>query len=117
MVDIEKLAELDKLATKAPWEWDTRPSPYGPVVPQGSYLGITLITLGDRYEGCDEDCALVEELRNQCAAMIAEIRAARELAERFRFVLDGGPTIVGRGGDLDELLERYEAARDGGGSP
>lgn len=49
------------------------------------------------------------------SAIVAELRAARELAERFRFVLSGGPTIVGRGGDLDELLERYEAARDGGG--
>lgn len=109
MVDLEKLAELDKRATGAPWEWETYASPDGPRVPQGSYLGTTLITLGDRYEGCDEDCALVAELRNQCASMIAELRAARGLAASLRRSIDNRWPVT------DDELVKYEAARDGGG--
>lgn len=93
MVDLEKLAELDKRATGMPWADDERG-----IGEEGS--ATWELTRGDR--------ALMVELRNNCAAIVAELRAARELAKSLRRDFDNRWPIV------DDELVKYEAARDGG---
>jgi len=84
----EQIAELERLEKEAepgPWEWwPASPADFDdkcqlPHVPQGAYLGETLINLSDTYEGRREDCALVVALRNAAPDLIAAAKEAATL--------------------------------------
>lgn len=63
---IEELRRLEREASPGPWKWESESGR----IPQGSYLGETLITLGDRYENCDADCVLLAAARNALPALL-----------------------------------------------
>jgi hypothetical protein len=99
LADIERLERLERAATPGQWEWDNKKGPddwereHGmilPYVPQCSHLGHTLIALDDTYENSREDCALLEELRNNAKALLrlARLGLAAE-AEVTATELDG----------------------------
>lgn len=146
MVDLEKLAELHKQAFRAPWTYDRwevecEACDGGSDVPEsgcpdpdcdGTHAPLTCIESPEEYPDgqvvaqfkvpgllslADKNGALIVELRNQCAALIAELLAARELATHLRWAAGMGLawTKPLQSGVTFEMLERYEAARDGGG--
>ncbi len=75
---LEKLELLDREATPGPWKWD-RALKNRDYIAQGSYLGETLITLGDTYENSGADCLLLETLRNALPAILEALRAGQKL--------------------------------------
>lgn len=117
---IERLRELEAKATPGPWYWNERKvSDDGYVyIPQGSYLGDTLVCLGDSYEGYQADLDLLSELRNHCKTLltIAEagevlytlLREAGELTRRH--VAEGHPNYPLLGYSVNELHARIPAA-------
>ena len=64
MVENLTVFEIRRALAELPdddWEWsDRRTDAEGYVyIPQGSYLGETLIMLGDTYENCERDCDFI----------------------------------------------------------
>jgi hypothetical protein len=93
--ELTRLSELEAKATPGPWKWESE----GRRIPQGSYLGETLITLGDTYENSNVDCELVAVLRNNAKALLETARAARWVRTSERL-----PTEEDGRGDLPSVL-------------
>lgn len=106
LAKVRELRRLEDAATSGPWTWsdadnDDEEAPY---VPQGSYLGGTLITLGDTYENSREDCALAAALRNFCPMLLSELE--RRLVSEIEREEKMGPAIEKLNDACREYLEQ-----------
>lgn len=80
-LDLDALAALEKKATPGPWEWDGRTEEDDGYVyiPQGAFLGDTLVMLSDTYEGCRYDCDLLAAARNALPELIRLARIGQRV--------------------------------------
>lgn len=69
MTLLQSMESIENGVSERPWEWDG--------FTQGSYLGDTLITLGDTYENCQEDMRFIAFARNSWPAIVKVVRAAQ----------------------------------------
>jgi hypothetical protein len=59
-------------ATPLPWKWE-RSKRDPEYIPQGSFLGETMIALTDTYEGSDRDCTFVERAVNAFDPLVSAL--------------------------------------------
>lgn len=80
-LDLDALEALEKKATPGPWEWDGRTVGDGGYVyiPQGAYLGNTLVMLADTYEDCGYDCDLLAAARSALPELIRLARIGQRV--------------------------------------
>jgi hypothetical protein len=71
---LKQIREREQKAT-TDWEWSGKKFDQDGYVhiPQGSYLGETLITLGDTYEDYQDDCLFAEEARANIPDLLAYV--------------------------------------------
>jgi hypothetical protein len=101
---LEDIRQRAENATPGPWKWVGQTE--GGFIPQGAYLGDTLILLGDHYENYKEDATFIAHARTDIPLLldhIAELEAEvkrleSELTECNRVYL--------------ELLLRYGSAKE-----
>jgi hypothetical protein len=73
---LEAIRQRAENATPGPWKWSGQTE--GGFIPQGAYLGDTLILLGDHYENYKEDATFIAHARTDIPALldhIAELEA------------------------------------------
>lgn len=86
-MDDEKLASIEARATAATeWAFDECDlrldgSDGSTFALQGAMLGQTLVTLGDTYEGCNEDWTFLAHARADVPALVAEVRRLRAIID------------------------------------
>lgn len=81
---IERARKVSESATQGPWEW--KPQRKCGYIPQGAYLGETLVTLGDTYEGSEHDCAFIAESRTLVPELAEALERAEADARRYRWL-------------------------------
>lgn len=82
---IEEMRKAIESVSGQSWQWERRKvDAEGYVyIPQGSYLGDTLINLGDTYEYCAKDCDYVTLACETLPDAIAEIERLREVIKWY----------------------------------
>lgn len=105
MVNLEKLAELE---AKAGEPISARiDEAYGEIDVTVGGVAREDLPASERYAVA----CLTVELLNDASAIVAELRAARDLANHLRRGIDDG--VLSEGGWLAASLLAYESARDG----
>jgi hypothetical protein len=105
-------------ATQSDWAWSpaSEPDADGRVfVPQGAFLGETLIALDDGYEGSDDDCAHIARNADP-TRVLTRTRDLRDMAalldrmvDDLRETLSYAPEWAREKWELGRTLAEYEA--------
>ena len=95
MITIDEIKQLDANRNDRTWQWDGRKvdEDDGYIYhPQGSYLGSTLITLGDTYEDDHHDLDFIAAAPKIAAKCIELDAVNRELITKLQAIYELLPT-------------------------
>lgn len=111
MGTIEKLEQLEKAATRGPWELRSVEDRYAMAAPGGWAMEPDRGDVAD-WDRVRADYALIAAMRNALPALLAVVEAARERVEaRREYETDPRVTCL-RAGDADRALSDALTALD-----